>query len=462
MDVYAAALRSVLFPAWERLRGRPTLQLIEYLRTTERASRDELADLRTGFLRRLLRHAHRHTAFYRDRFAALGLEPDDIATVEDLGKLPLLEREQAVSSVDERTANAPPRITVTKGSSGTTGTPMVVKYNAESRHWRDAMRWRGYGWAGYRYGDRALHYWGVLAVPPGRFGKLKVDIDHALRRDHYFDCGLRDDDKLAAVVDAIRRIEPTVILAYASAAADLARYINRTGARSWDTIPVICGAERLWAADREAMALAFGPSVFETYGCREFMLMGTECEYHDGLHESMENLVVEIVVREPGGGVRAARPGEQGEVCVTDLHNLACPLIRYVTGDLAIAREDRPCACGRTLKRFGPVEGRVVETLRDARGSAVNGLVFSILMVSLTDKVKQFQAVQRADGHLTLKVVPFGPVGAAIDPAAERLSREFVAKYMPGVPFSIELVPDIPPTSAGKRRLVIVEPPAAK
>jgi phenylacetate-CoA ligase len=458
MDVYATTLRSVLFPAWERLRGRPTVQLIEYLRATERASRDEIHDLRSGFLRRLLRHAHRHTAFYRQRFADLGMEPDDIRTVEDLVKLPILERAEAVASLEDRTASAPPRVSVTKGSSGTTGTPMVVRYNAESRHWRDATRWRGYGWAGYHYGDKALHFWGVLAVPPGRFGKLKADVDHALRRDTYVDCGLRTDENLQKVVEWIRRERPSIVLAYSQALADLARFINRTDGRTWDTIPVICGAERVWPQDRVAMVEAFGPAVFETYGCREFMLMGSECEHHDGLHESMENLVVEIIVREPDGTIRHALPGEQGEVCVTDLHNLACPLIRYVTGDLAIQREDTPCPCGRTLRRFGPVEGRVSETLRDVHGNPVNGLLFSILTVSLTDTVRQFQAIQHLDGNLTLKVVPLGPT---LDPAVERLAREFVGKYMPGTRVQLDVVAEIPLTAAGKRRLVIVEKPAA-
>jgi phenylacetate-CoA ligase len=458
MDVYGTALRTMLFPAWERLRGRPTVQLLQYLQRTERASRDEINDLRTGLLRRLLRHATRHTVFYRDRFAQLGLAPEDIATVEDLVKLPLLERDQAVSSLEDRTATAPPKVAVTKGSSGTTGIPMVIRYNAESRHWRDAIRWRGYGWAGYRVGDKALHFWGRLAVGPGRFGKLKADVDHALRRDTYIDCGLRSDDNLRAVVDRIRTDRPDVILAYSQALADLARFVNRTGTRAWGTIPVICGAERVWPEDRAAMEEAFGPAVFETYGCREVMLMGSECEHHDGLHESMENLVVELIVREPGGKLRHARPGEQGEVVVTDLHNLACPLIRYVIGDLAIARDDRPCACGRTLRRFGPVDGRVAETLRDVHGNPVNGLLFSILFVSLLEHVRQFQVVQRADGQLLLKVVPLGD---RLAPAAENLSREFVAKYMPGVVMTIEVVADIPLTAAGKRRLVVVEKPAA-
>ena len=92
--------------------------------------------------------------------------------------------------------------------------------------------------------------------------------------------------------------------------------------------------------------------MFETYGCREFMLLGSECEIHDGFHESMENVIVEILVEEPDGSRRPALPGERGEIAVTDLHNLACPMIRYLMGDLAFARAPSRCPCGRTLLRF--------------------------------------------------------------------------------------------------------------
>jgi phenylacetate-CoA ligase len=194
--------------------------------------------------------------------------------------------------------------------------------------------------------------------------------------------------------------------------------------------------------------------VFETYGCREFMLMGSECEAHDGLHEQAENLIVEILVSE-AGGFRPARPGEQGEVAVTDLHNLACPFIRYLTGDLATARDTTPCACGRTLARFGPVEGRVTETMRDADGNPVEGILFNILFLNMAKHTKQFQVVQRADRRLLLRVVP---VGASLDPAAEALIREYVGKHLRGIPLEIEIVPEISLSRAGKLRRVIVEP----
>jgi phenylacetate-CoA ligase len=217
---------------------------------------------------------------------------------------------------------------------------------------------------------------------------------------------------------------------------------------------VLTGAEGLLAPDRAAIEQAFGPA-FDTYGCREVMLIGSECEAHDGLHTSMENLIVELIVREPDGTLRHAQPGEAGEVVVTDLHNLACPMIRYVNGDVAVARDATPCRCGRGLARIGPIEGRVTETLIDGQGRAVGGLVFNILLASIGTVAKSFQVVQRRDRSVTFKVVLI-----AGDKLAERetkILRDHAARYLPGVPFAIEVVDDIPLTAAGKRRVVVVE-----
>ncbi|HEY1549007.1 MAG TPA: hypothetical protein VGG28_14380 [Kofleriaceae bacterium] len=456
MTFYGEALGRVLYPAWERVRGRPTFELLHQLQRSERASLDELEAMRGGLVRRLVRHAYNHTAHYRAALDQVGVHPDDIREVADLRRLPVLERSVAQLSVDERTASWP-SVAVRKTTSGSTGQPLEVRFSAESRHWRDATRWRGFGWGGYHMGNKAMHVWGVGAVTPSRLQRFKISLDHKLRRDVYVDCMVRSDERLAAMVDTVKRERPEVLAGYAQALAELARFVNRHGLRDWDTIPVIYGAERLWQHDRDDLERAFGPAVFETYGCREFMLMGSECEVHDGLHESVENLVVEILVREPDGSVRAAEPGESGEVAVTDLHNLACPFIRYLTGDIALARAYEPCACGRTLPRFGPIDGRVTETMRDADGNAVEGILFNILFLNVAQHTRQFQAVQRADGRVVLKLVP--RIDGVLPAESETLIREFAGKYLRGVPLEIELLREIPLTRAGKLRRVIVEKP---
>lgn len=452
-DLYGTLLGRFLFPAFEAARGRPTVSLLRHVEETQWWSLAQLRDLQMGYLRRLLRHAYRHTEYYRKLFDEHGVDPDKLRDVSELARLPLLTRDIAQATNDSRLASAGPKVAIRKASSGTTGQPMVVMYNAESRHWRDATRWRGYGWAGYRIGMRALHYWaGPLQSTP-KWARFKADVDHLIKRDLYIDSSPRGDEALGAAVQSLRRFKPEVIVGYSQGMAAWARFVNEHKLRTWEDIPVLCGAERLLPQDRETIREAFGPA-FETYGCREVMLVGAECEHHDGMHTSMETMIVELVVREPDGTVRLAKPGESGEVAVTDLHNLACPLIRYLTGDLAVARAEEPCKCGRALPRIGPIEGRVTETMSDGQGRPVSGLLFSILFVPLATAANQFQVLQKKDRTVVLKVVP---KNGRLDAKAEQLARDFVAKYLPGCPFVIEQLETIPLTSAGKLRLVVVE-----
>ena len=67
----------------------------------------------------------------------------------------------------------------------------------------------------------------------------------------------------------------------------------------------------------------------------------------------------------------------------------------------------------------------------------------------------KFQVVQKLDGSVVMKVVPNGtPV--LPDRAVDAI-HNFATKYLPGTPFSIEYVEDIPLTAAGKRKVVTVE-----
>ena len=453
MDLYGPLLAKALFPAFEAARGRPTVPLLQYLHTTERWSIEALRDLQLGFLRRLIRHAYMHTAHYRDAMDAADLRPEDLTSITDLRKLPLLDKDTVRATMSSRLASAEPRATITKSTSGTSGEPVVVKYNAESRYWRDATRWRGYGWGGYRVGMRAMHYWGFGPPAKSWVKRKKVALDRAFKRDLYVDSTPRGEESLAHAVAELRRFQPHVMVAYSAGAGALATYINDHGLRDWKSIPVLVGAERLWPHDRAAIERAFGPA-FETYGCREVMLVASECSAHDGLHVSMETMIVELIVRE-GATVRPARPGETGEVVITDLHNLACPMIRYVNGDLAVAHADGECACGRALEKIGPIEGRTTDTLRDGRGNPVGGLVFNILFGVLEHTARQFQVVQRPDRSVVMKVIPM--TGPSLPAEHERAIRGFADKYLPGVAFAIEYVTEIPLTPAGKRKVVVVE-----
>jgi phenylacetate-CoA ligase len=451
MDLYGKLVRRVLYPAWESgVRRRPTLGRLRQLLRLERASLDEIESFQRRELAALLRHAYAHVPHYRRVMEQAGVRPDDIRGPGDLHKLPILGRQAARDSASERVSTAPPLPAIKKTTGGTTGEPLVIRYDTGSEYWRQAIRLRGFGWTGWRVGDPALHYWGEYTRERSLVERAKQGLDRALKREHYVDCTPRGDAHKAEVVELIRRIRPRAIFCYAQAGAELARYINRTGGRTWDTIPVVCGAERVFPSDRAALEQAFGPAVFETYGCREVMLIATECGEHDGLHVQMENIVVELVDAEG----EPVQPGEVGEVVLTDLHNLGQPFIRYANGDLAVAMPDRPCACGRAHPRLASVEGRQTETLRDREGRPVGGMVFNLAFSPLAEAVRQFQAIQHRDGSITVKVVP---AARQLPPAALEHVEKSCARYLPGVQVTFEAVEDIPTTRTGKRRVVVVE-----
>ncbi|HWL86722.1 MAG TPA: phenylacetate--CoA ligase family protein, partial [Polyangiaceae bacterium] len=313
---------------------------------------------------------------------------------------------------------------------------------------------RGYGWAGYQPGDRTLHFWGaplsrqdVLPV------RAKVLLDRFMRREKYVPCAVMTENDLREVAGMLRRKPPKIFVCYTQAGAELARFINRHELRTWGTIPVVCGAERLYPNDRAELERAFGPAVFETYGCREVMLIASECEVHEGLHVSMENIVVEIVVTEADGRQRPAREGEMGEVVLTDLHNLGMPFIRYRNGDLAIQGSRARCPCGRHLVRIAKVEGRAADLLRGADGTVVSGVAFHVLFTGLANAARQFQVVQHRDRSVTLRIVP----GDGMNDVSLESIRLGCSRLLKELPVRIEMAPEIPLTKEGKRRTVIVE-----
>ena len=454
MDIYGSIFRSVLFPVWERrIRQRPVIERWAELKRTQWASLDELRAIQSRELRRLVEHAYENVPFYRDRFDAAGVTPADIRTPEDLRKLPVLRRADLCSRNGERESRVAPLPSIRKQTSGTTGEPLRFGFEPDSEHWRRAVMYRGYEWAGYRPGDRALHFWGApMPTEPPWKTRMKVALDRRFHRDLYIPCAVMSDDRLLDVVRVIERMQPQVLICYAQAGAELARFINRRGLRTWQTIPVITGAERLLPRDRADLQEAFGPSVFDVYGCREVMMIGAECEAHDGFHLSMENLIVEILVTEDGVQ-RPAREGETGEVVFTDLHNLAMPFIRYANGDIATAGPTRRCSCGRTLPRIQSVQGRLSETLRDGNGSAVSGIALSFLFHDVSDFVRQFQAVQHKDRSVTIKVVQ----AEQLPPAALEQIRLNGARLLSGVDVRVDIVPELPRSPAGKHHLVVVE-----
>jgi phenylacetate-CoA ligase len=447
-SAYGTAYQKLLLPLWERgVRGRSTLEHLQQLELSQWQSREELERATTQELIRLLSYAGANVPYYRELFRAQRFDPRAIESRADLAELPLLTREIVQERYDDLVDPAHRGKNIKKGTSGSTGKPLKFEYSPASECWRQAIKLRGYGWAGYRPGRKTFFYWAAVSGGPP---SAKMRIDRALKRETFIDSMKQDLPSRQRALDVLRRTEPEIIVCYTQACAQFARWITDNGLRDWDDIPVICAAEAVLPADRAALSKAFGPDIFETYGSRETMLMGAECEAHQGMHLSEENLVLEVV--------RNGRPvaaGESGDVVVTDLHNYGMPMIRYVNGDLAVRGPEQRCACGRGLGRLERVDGRRADTMYDNEGNAVPGIVFHVLFSDARREiVRQFQAVQGADGAVVLKVVRGRDFA---EDAFQGVTGRF-SEYLRGLPFTVEFHDALTPHQrSGKHQTIIVE-----
>jgi phenylacetate-CoA ligase len=451
---YTTLFERILWPTWDvAVRRRETRKHWALLERSQWLDPEVRQRAELATLVELLSYAGREIPYYRELFRTRRFEPRGVRSAADLQALPLLTREIIRERYDELVDPRHRGKNLKKGTSGSTGNPLKFEYSPASECWRQAVKIRGYGWAGYRPGKKTFYYWAAVSSAPPT---LKIRLDRALRRETFIDSMRQDEASRRHALEALRRIRPEIIICYTQSCAQFARWIVERGLRDWDDIPVICGAEAVLLGDRAMLERAFGPNIFETYGSRETMLIAAECEAHAGMHLSEENLLVEIV--KDG---RSASPGEAGDVVVTDLHNYGMPMIRYSNGDVARRAGPERCPCGRGLARLEQVDGRRADTLVDSEGNTVPGIVFHVLFSDARrELVRQFQAVQNVRGEVTLRVVRGRDfVQDDFDRVAGRFSY-----YLRGLPFRIEFHEAIEPHhQSGKLRTIIVErhPPAA-
>jgi phenylacetate-CoA ligase len=211
----------------------------------------------------------------------------------------------------------------------------------------------------------------------------------------------------------------------------------------------ISQGETLTEFDRELIKKAFRCEVLNRYGLLEVPHIAQTCpDNPDLLHVDVERALVRIV-RDDGTD---AEPGEMGRIVVTDFANYVMPFINYDTGDWGIAGEG--CPCGRGLPTLEKIEGRTSEVIRTPGGKLIASSTLGPLLVDVCEAIPaiwEYQAVQIAEDHMVLKVVPGPSYGPEIE---KKLSTDLVEFLGDGMHVNVEQVERIETEPSGKRLII--------
>jgi phenylacetate-CoA ligase len=184
--------------------------------------------------------------------------------------------------------------------------------------------------------------------------------------------------------------------------------------------------------------------VSNTYGCREFMLIASECERRDGLHTTSDHLRVEL------DNLHATPKGDRvGEVLVTDLHNYGMPLMRYANGDIA-SQQEGDCPCGRGLPMLDKVNGRSMDALRTPQGHYI-GEYLEYLIFN-TPGIARFQALQERMDEIEISVVRQPHFEES---SLQQIQDDMQKAFGEGVRLRFRYTDAIPLTPTGKLRVAV-------
>lgn len=428
------------------LKRRPTFRYLRTLEASQWLSKDELERGQLTALRRLLAHAEATCPYYRQTWSDLGLDPRTVHSLADFQRWPVLDRDRIRERRAELRSSQPGLRLLSKSTGGSSGTPLHFDLDLDSDARRMAAWHRGYGWAGARLGTKQLYLWGAPLGARSWWKRCKDRLYHRFYRRLVLNSFELSEARLSHYLDCLNRYRPEVLVAYTGALVEFARMLAARQAKPFSPRAIVVGAEKLYPFQRELLQDVFRAPVYETYGSREVMLIGAECERREGLHLTAEHLLVEIL--DDDG--RPTPTGEEGNVVVTDLFNYGMPFVRYANGDRALAGWGT-CSCGRGLPLLRQVVGRRLDVLHTVDGRRIPGEFFPHLLKDYPT-VRRFQVVQDAVDRIELRVVP---QDCFTEDVRLRLTSEIGQVLGGRVRFDLIPVPEIPLTAGGKLQVVV-------
>jgi len=441
--------RNLVYRPVTWMRGQNVFGHLGDLEKSQWLPADDIATIQFERLQTLLQTARRDSPAYERRLADL---PRSIASLSDLQRVPTLSKQDLRSEKADLQSKVLPALCVSKTTGGSTGEPVTLLKTRAAMAWELAATWRGYSWGGIDIGDSQARFWGVAIDSKSR-AKAQL-IDFVCHRKRFSAFGF-SRDSFPEYERRLQKFSPDWFYGYVSMIAEFARWYIESGRES-PVRPraVVTTSEVLSPDDRAAIATAFGTRVFNEYGCGELGTIAHECA-EGRLHTSDENMIVEIL-----DGDRPCKPGEKGELVITELNNFALPLIRYRTGDFAALAEE-PCPCGRQLKVIDKLYGRAYDFILSPSGRKFHAEFLMYIFEEAQRHeigIAQFQVRQTSVDTLEVLAVP-SPGG--FTPEAERSLVDRIRTLLgENMTINVTRVERIERERSGKMRVIVGLPQA--
>ncbi len=395
----------------------------------ETLPREKLIGIQLKRFREILAYAKTHSALYQHRHN--DIDPNDIRTLDDVKKLPLIDKDDLRKAQDDKEPfpfgemlGVPSEeVSTFRQTSGTTGKPVYVPESWESWQWRVEV-WCHILWmAGFRETDRVFIPFGYnvyVAFWEGHFSAEKLG------------CMVVPGGALDTKgrINKIREVKATALLNTPTYGLHMAEEAEKMGLIPADLgiRRMVCAGEPLPQATRKRLEETWGAEVYDHIGGTEPCAWAGMCSERQGLHIMEPFFLVEFLDLETLS--REVDTGELGVAVVTPLGRRSFPLIRFNTQDVVRKGSDG-CSCGRTSMKIEEVTGRA-DHLTKVRGVLFTPVSVEDLVRAEFPEIVEYEIIVEKKGimdEISLKIEPARKMDeATTKEMAARLSERLKIK----------------------------------
>lgn len=368
---------------------------VGFLQQSQHWSKEQHEEYQATMLRSLVQHAIHHVPFYRKMYGDYGITAGDIRSLDDLQRLPTVQKSDLQQHLHEiKAENYPPSKFQYHTTGGSTGQPVGLFWEADRTvPLEKAFMQRQWKWAGFDMAkDRSI----ILRGIPTSSGRYIERVNSTtLRLSSYY----LTPETIGQYIAIIQDFQPQALQAYPSVAYVVAQHILNEHSTKFPSLKVVlCGSENMYSWQRKIIEQAFGCKVYSWYGLSEYVALAGECEHSQNYHCYSEYGIVEVI-KENG---LPAQFGDSGEIIATGFNNFAFPLIRYRTQDIATLSAHQQCACGRNYLLIERIDGRLQEMIVAKSGNLISMTAIN-MHSDVFDNLYQFQFYQDTPGKLIMK-----------------------------------------------------------
>ena len=407
----------------------------------ERMQPDRLRRLQTKKLRRLVGESYRHTGFYRCMMQRANVRPEDIRTLSDIARLPVVRKSDMLEFSEQDRTNRD-RVsryrTARIATSGSSGEPFEFIVDAPCNAWRKVQYLRPYVSNGRRPWQRVLR---LAANPRPDLGSGPLLQPF---REHQISCTAAPAVQLAI----LQTLQPEIVQGYPSALRLLALEMSAKDVVTPLVKAVFTDSEMLTPDTRAIIERAFDAPVLDVYGSFETDNIAYQCASTSDYHVAIDSVIYEVIKSE------ATVSSGDGNLVVTVLNNLAMPFIRYDLGD-SVEIVDTPCNCGRTFPLIRIAAGRSDDFIVEADGRRRSAMSILERLDTFSDLLREYQIVQTSIDQYAASVVAKRPL---TDEDRVRIRRVITIDY-PAANVEVTEVDRVERTAAAKVKAFICRVP---